>query len=119
MADFYFLNTGTNFHSGANWSFTDGGASANAVPAAADNIFFTLNSGSCVVGSGVTVTNATFTGFINAFILNASFNVTNTIQVNSGGINWTGSTFGFTTRNFINLSGTGATSTLIAGLTYL
>jgi hypothetical protein len=119
MANFYFLNTGdTAFNNGANWSTTDNGAPVNAIPANADDTFFTINSGDCIVGSTTVISTITFIGYTKTFTINATFTITNLMQVTSGNVLWAGSQ-GWTTRNFVNLGTTGSTTTLIAGKTYI
>lgn len=117
--NFYFLNTGTDWNTASNWSLTDGGAPANAVPSILDNAIFTINSGACTISAAVSIANITFVGYINkAFTTNAQFAVIDAMQISGGTVQWAG-TVGWTVKNFLNLGNTGETTILIAGLTYL
>lgn len=50
MATYYFRNTGNvNWNVASNWSLTDGGGATGAVPTAADDAYFTSNSGNCTL----------------------------------------------------------------------
>jgi hypothetical protein len=120
MADYYFRNTGNNaWEVTTNWSASDGGPSIGAVPAVTDNVFFTANSGPCNVNSAIVIANITFSSSIFIFTIavsGGSLNVTDTMQISAGGVSFGGA--GWTTRNYINLSTTGNTTTLTAGYTY-
>lgn len=56
MAIYYFRNTGdVNWGTATNWSLTDGGGATGAVPTAADDAYFTSNSGNCTVNTSARV----------------------------------------------------------------
>lgn len=54
---------------GSKWALTSGGAGGQAVPTAADNVFFDANSGSvtCTITGSQTCLNLDCTGFIGTF----------------------------------------------------
>jgi hypothetical protein len=87
MANFYFLNTGnTDFATGSNWSATDGGATVNAVPASADDVFLTALSGNCTLsGSAATIKSFTCIGYTRIFTYdNTTLNVQGNITLGAG-----------------------------------
>ena len=89
MATYYFRNTGdVNWGTATNWSLTDGGGATGAVPTAADDALFTVNSGNCTVNASNRVCKTlNFTGYTNTitmtFAITVSGNVTlsNTMTV--------------------------------------
>lgn len=82
MAVYYFRNTGDqNWGTASNWSLTDGGGATGAVPTAADDAKFTVNSGSCTLNASARVCKSIdFTGYTQTFdmaqTLTVSGNVT-------------------------------------------
>lgn len=130
MAVYYFRNTGdTNWGTASNWSLTDGGGATGAVPTAADDAYFTSNSGNCTVNavsrdcktlifSGVGAGN--YSGTITvSFTLSVFGNVTlsSTMTIGGGGdlrVNTTGTltSNGKTWPYRLIVSGTSQTYTL-------
>ena len=73
MANYYFRNTGsTAWSTATNWSTTDGGIGDGAVPTSADNVFFTSNSGSVVLGISRPCYNFNCTGYTGNLNLGTS-----------------------------------------------
>ena len=77
MANRFFRNTGsTDWAVTTNWSLTDGGGSVGAVPTNADDVFFSNQSGNCVINSGAKVAKSidftAGTGFTGTFTHNGA-----------------------------------------------
>src|SRR6266542_3204194 len=76
MANRYFRNTGnTSWGVTSNWSATDGGGSVGFTPNNADDVFFTANSGNCVLNTVGVAKSVTLTGFTGTLTM------TNALQV--------------------------------------
>lgn len=63
---------------GTKWALTSGGAGGEAVPGAADDVFFDGSSGAgtTTITAGVTINSLDFTGYTGAFTHNASVTIT-------------------------------------------
>jgi len=76
LSSYYFRNVGTDWATATNWSATDGGGATGAVPTAADDAFFSNNSGNCVINSGAKVCKTLDftkgTGFTGTFTHNGT-----------------------------------------------
>jgi hypothetical protein len=75
MAAYYFRNSGTDWNTAANWSLTDGGGATGAVPTVADDVFFTVNSGNCIMGANRVCRALSFTGYTSTLTV-ATFTLT-------------------------------------------
>ena len=89
MALRYFRNTGsTSYSVTTNWSATDGGVSVGAVPTAADDVYFTSNSGNCVINATSVAKTITCTGYIGTISGSSQLTVSGSITLVSG-MGWT------------------------------
>lgn len=76
MAVYYFRNTGSNaWGTVTNWSLSDGGPADGAVPTLTDDVFFTVNSGDCILTTNRVCKNLTFDGYVNTFNTNATLSI--------------------------------------------
>ena len=125
MADRYWVGgAGTwNATAGTKWALTSGGAGGQAVPTAADDVYFDAASGAVAVVIGAsTCRNLTFTGFTGSLgastsTLNCSGSLT-MVSITSawtGNINFLSTTAqtitsnGFTFNNALRFNGVGGT----------
>ena len=87
MADRYWVGgTSTTWNTTTHWSASDGGPSGASVPVAADNVFFTANSGSgfsVTLNVGPTMTNFTCTGCSVTFAGTSAVSITGSVSVDS------------------------------------
>ena len=93
MATYYFRNTGdVNWGTATNWSLTDGGGATGAVPTAADDALFTVNSGNCTVNASNRVCKTlNFTGYTNTITMTNNITVSGNVTLGAGmGIAGTG-----------------------------
>lgn len=73
--DRYWIGTGGNYSSTANWSDTDGGGGGFSVPTSTDNVFFTASSGDCIVNVSSSCLNLDFTGYTNTITTTDQLNI--------------------------------------------
>jgi hypothetical protein len=101
----YYFRTGptTSFASTQSWSLTDGGTAAGVIPTAADDAYFTVNSGPCTVFSAGSCKTLIFSGVGSGNYSN-TFNLSNTLTV-SGNITLS-STMTFTGSSTITINAT-------------
>lgn len=89
MATYYFRNSNGNWNAASSWSISDGGPANGAVPTAADDAYFTSNSGSCTQGStGMVCKTLIFSGvgagnYTGTFTLNSTLAVSGNITLSS------------------------------------
>jgi fibronectin-binding autotransporter adhesin len=130
MAVYYFRNTGNvNWGIATNWSLTDGGGATGAIPTAADDAYFTSNSGNCTVNASARVCKSlVFSGvgagnyagtitMTNAITVSGNVTLSATMTIAGGGdliINATGTMIsnGKTWPNRLVIGGTSQTYTL-------
>lgn len=88
MASYFFRNTGnSNWGTASNWSLTDGGGATGAVPTAADDAFFSNNSGPCVTNTTnrvcKTIDFTKGTGYTNTFTMTNILTVSGNVTLNA------------------------------------
>ena len=82
MATYYFRNTGdVNWGTASNWSLTDGGGATGAVPTAADDAYFTSNSGNCTINTSARVCKTLVFSGVGAGNYAGTLTMTNGITV--------------------------------------
>jgi hypothetical protein len=118
MATYYFRNVGTDWNTASNWSLTDGGGATGAVPTAADDAYFTSNSGSCTVSTASRVCKTLiFSGvgagdYSNTFTLNNTLTVSGNITLSSTMTFAGTSTLGINALSTLTSNGTTLTCSL-------
>ena len=113
MATYYFRSLNGNWSSAASWSISDGGPANGAVPTAADDAYFTSNSGNCTVNAAGMVCKTLIFNGVGAGNYTNTFNLTNTLTV-SGSITLSSAmTFAGTSTIFINAASTITTNTKV------
>ena len=106
MATYYFRNVGTDWNTASNWSTTDGGGADGAVPTAADDAYFTSNSGSCTISTASRVCKTLIFSGVGAGNYANTFTLNNTLTV-SGNITLSASmTFSGTSTITVNTTST-------------
>jgi hypothetical protein len=119
MAIYYFRNVGTDWNTAANWSTTDGGGATGAVPTAADDAYFTSNSGSCTVSTASRVCKTLIFSGVGAGNYSNTFTLNNTLTV-SGNVTLSSTmTFAGTSTLTVNTTSTLTSNgtTMTCGLT--
>ena len=72
---------GANWGDAVNWSLTDGGGATGAVPTAADDAYFTSNSGNCTVNASARVCKTLVFSGVGAGNYSGTLTMTNGITV--------------------------------------
>lgn len=88
MASLYFINglVDSNWGTAGNWASTDGGLhTTEAVPTAADDVFFTVNSPNCTVNTSSRVAKSlTFTGYVSTITMSQQISVSGSVTLVAG-----------------------------------
>lgn len=106
MAVYYFRNSNGNWNAAASWSTSDGGPANGAIPTAADDAYFTSNSGSCTVNAAGMVCKTLIFSGVGAGNYASTFTLSNTLTV-SGNITLSSAmTFAGTSTITVNASST-------------
>jgi hypothetical protein len=113
MATYYFRNVGTDWNTASNWSLTDGGGADGAVPTAADDAYFTSNSGNCTISTASRVCLTLIFSGVGAGNYAGTFTLNNTLTV-AGNITLSSSmTFDGTSTITINANSTITSNTKV------
>jgi hypothetical protein len=114
---------------GTKWALTSGGAGGQAVPTAADDVFFSnLSTGTCNVGTSHTINSLNCTGFAGTLSGAGQLTVASNVTFAAGqGLTWNGTlsitgtgtltTGGKTLLGFVQINAPGGTVTLGSALT--
>lgn len=117
MANRYWVGGTANWDAtaGTKWALTSGGAGGQAVPTAADDVFFSAAStGTCTIPASTTVNCRSIdcTGFTNTLRMAATTSTINVGNATGGAVKFVaGMTFTLTARGTINLIATTASTT--------
>jgi hypothetical protein len=113
MAIYYFRSANANWNSAASWSISDNGPANGAIPTAADDVYFTSNSGNCTVNTNGMVCKTLIFNGVGAGNYANTFSLTNTLTV-SGSITLSSTmTFAGTSTITINATSTITTNTKV------
>jgi len=109
MAIYYFRSANGNWNSAASWSISDNGPANGAIPTAADDAYFTSNSGNCTVNTAGMVCKTLIFNGVGAGNYANTFSLTNTLTV-SGNITLS-STMTFAGTSTITINATSSVTT--------
>jgi hypothetical protein len=113
MATYYFRNVGTDWNTASNWSLTDGGGATGAVPTAADDAYFTSNSGNCTISTASRVCLTLIFSGVGAGNYTGTFTLNNTLTVSGNITLSSGMTFAGTSTITINANSTITSNTKV------